>query len=181
MSFNVSNLDVELLEGDITESECGAIVNAANAFLKHGGGVAYAIVKKGGKIIQEESDEFVKKHGPLRKGEVAVTSAGRLKAKYVIHTVGPIYGEGTYDDLVLAYRAALEKADELKVDCVAFPAISTGAYGFPYADSAQALLDSLKGFKGKNLRKVKVYLYGSEAYKTFLETFSKALKQAQND
>ncbi|MGC8568775.1 MAG: macro domain-containing protein [Nitrososphaeria archaeon] len=176
MEVKVNEIRVLLLNGDITDAECDAIVNAANAFLKHGGGVALAIVRKGGSIIQKESDEFVKKHGPLRKGEVAVTTAGRLRAKHIIHTVGPIYGQGSMEDLVAAYLASLRKADELGDACIAFPAISTGAYGFPMEDSALAFLEALKSFRGKSVREVRVYLYGDEAYRTFVDAFTRALE-----
>ncbi len=167
----IGSIDVKIIKGDLTDSECDAIVNAANAFLQHGGGVAYAIVKKGGYSIQKESDEFIKNHGPLKKGEVALTSGGKLKAKYVIHAVGPIYGEGDYNDLVLAYKAALEKAIALGLSCVAFPAISTGAYGFPYEDSAKAFLEALKSVKDGSLKEVRVYLINDEAYSAFKRVF----------
>ncbi|MFP3131017.1 MAG: macro domain-containing protein [Nitrososphaeria archaeon] len=171
MEKKIGSINLKLIKGDLTDADCDAIVNAANSFLKHGGGVAYAIVKKGGYSIQKESDEFVKKHGPLKRGEVALTSGGNLKARYVIHTVGPIYGEGSFEDLVLAYRSALEKALELKLKCIAFPAISTGAYGFPYEDSAKAFFDALKDFKGDSLREIRVYLFNDEAYDVFKRVF----------
>ncbi len=167
----IGSAEIKLIKGDITDADCDAIVNAANAFLQHGGGVAYAIVKKGGYSIQKESDDFIKNHGPLKKGEVALTSGGKLKAKYIIHTVGPIYGEGSYEDLVLAYRVALEKALELKLSCVAFPAISTGAYGFPYEDSAKAFLEAVKSIKGGTLKEIRMYLINDEAYKIFKKVF----------
>ncbi len=165
------SITVKLIKGDVTEAVCDAIVNAANAFLQHGGGVAYAIVKKGGYLIQKESDEFIKNHGPLKKGEVALTSGGKLNAKYVIHTVGPIYGEGNYNDLVLAYKVALEKAAELKLSCVAFPAISTGAYGFPYEYSAKAFLEAIKHVGNSSLKEVRIYLINDEAYNAFKKVF----------
>ncbi|MGC8543686.1 MAG: macro domain-containing protein, partial [Vulcanisaeta sp.] len=87
-----NGVTAELIKGDITEIEADAIVNAANSYLEHGGGVAGAIVRKGGYEIQEESREWVRKYGPVPVGGVAVTKAGRLKAKYVIHAVGPRCG-----------------------------------------------------------------------------------------
>ena len=94
MLRRVNNSQLELLEGDITEMTTDAIVNAANSHLKHGGGVAGAIVRKGGRIIQDESDKI----GYCAVGEAVITGAGRLKAKHVIHTVGPRMGEGNEDE-----------------------------------------------------------------------------------
>jgi hypothetical protein len=91
--FKVGRLLVRVVKGDITGLCADVIVNAANSWLKHGGGVALAIVNKGGKIIQDQSDKYVARNGPLHTGGVAVTRAGKLKAKFVIHAVGPVYGE----------------------------------------------------------------------------------------
>jgi len=94
MGYKVGKMRVSLIKGDITEAEADAIVNAANSILEHGGGVAEVIVRKGGWEIQEESREYVRRFGPVPAGEVTVTKAGRLKVKYIIHTVGPRYGIG---------------------------------------------------------------------------------------
>ena len=85
---------IQLVKGDITDLEVDAIVNAANKWLKHGGGVAAAIVRKGGEIIQKESNKIISEYGPLEVGDAVITTAGKLKVKAVIHTVGPVYGEG---------------------------------------------------------------------------------------
>ena len=135
-----NGIEVELIKGDITEVEADAIVNAANSYLQHGGGVAGAIVKKGGYVIQKESDEYVKRYGPVPVGEVAVTSAGKLKAKYIIHAVGPRYGIESDDKLESAIRKSLEKAEELNLSSIALPAISTVIYGFPYNLCAQIMV-----------------------------------------
>ncbi len=139
---------VQIVLGDITEEDVDAIVNAANRFLRHGGGVAGAIVRKGGKKIQEESDEYVRTHGPLRTGEAVVTSGGRLKAKYVIHTVGPIWrGDGTEDSLL--YKAifnALLRACDAGAVSVSMPAISTGIYGFPKERAVPIFARAIKDF-----------------------------------
>jgi len=97
-----SGQTIRILRGDITAEQVDAIVNAANSHLKHGGGVAAAIVKKGGEVIQRESDEWVRQYGPVPTGQVAITNAGNLPAKAVIHAVGPVWGEHTP-----------ERADEL--------------------------------------------------------------------
>ncbi|MFP3218516.1 ADP-ribose-binding protein [Acidianus sp.] len=160
---------VYLTKGDITEIEADVIVNAANSFLEHGGGVAYAIVRKGGKEIQEESREYVRKHGPLKTGEVAVTSAGKLKAKYIIHAVGPRYGIEGEEKLEEAIRNSLRKAEELKVKSIALPAISTGIYGYPYEVCARKMAKVLK--ENWNLDKIIVCLYANYAYDVFKRIF----------
>lgn len=170
-----NGLSVELIQGDITEIEADAIVNAANSYLKHGGGVAYAIVKKGGYIIQKESDEYVNKYGPVPVGEVAVTSAGKLKAKYIIHAVGPRYGIEGDDKLESAIRKALEKADELNLSSIALPAISTGIFGYPYETCASIMVNVIKSYKPKSIKKVIVVLYSNEAYQIFKRIFDENL------
>jgi len=159
------------MQGDITEVSVDAIVNAANPYLIHGEGVAYAIVKKGGYEIQEESNRYVKEHGPLKVGDVAVTGAGNLKARYVIHTVGPRYGIEDDNKLESAVRKSLEKADDLKLTSIALPAISTGIYGYPYHICARIIACVLKGYKPKTLKSVTIVLYDSKAYSVFKSVF----------
>ncbi|AAK43008.1 ADP-ribose-binding protein [Saccharolobus solfataricus] len=176
MYKNPYGLEIYLIKGDITEIEADAIVNAANSYLQHGGGVAYAIVRKGGYIIQKESDEYVKKFGPVPVGEVAVTSAGKLKAKYVIHAVGPRYGIEGEDKLESAIFKSLLKADELSLSSIAMPAISTGIYGYPFEICARIMANVLKGYKPKTLRKVMICLYTKDAYDVFKSIFNSILK-----
>ena len=134
---------VKVVLGDITEEETDAIVNAANSHLKHGGGVAGAIVRKGGKIIQEESDRI----GYCPVGKAVYTSAGKLKAKYVIHAVGPRWGEGDEENkLRSAVRSALDVATELKLRSVAIPAISTGIFGYPKEEGTRVILEEVIKF-----------------------------------
>jgi len=123
---------IQLVHGDLTQERVDAIVNAANAHLQHGGGVAGAILRQGGGVIQTESDAWVRQHGPVSHAEPAYTSAGLLPCRYVIHAVGPVWGEGQEDNkLSAAVLGALRLADQLKLASIAFPAISTGIYGFP--------------------------------------------------
>ena len=176
--YSINKLSIILIKGDITEVEADAIVNAANRYLKHGGGVAGAIVRKGGYEIQRESDEYVRRHGPLPVGGVAVTSAGKLKAKYVIHAVGPVYGDPRGDEkLAEAIRNSLSKAEELGLRSIALPAISTGVYGYPLKKCAEIMVDVLKEFseKAESLKKVLVVLYGDKAYNEFLQVFDEKL------
>ncbi|AWR98542.1 ADP-ribose-binding protein [Metallosphaera hakonensis] len=164
-----------LLKGEITEIEADAIVNAANPYLSHGGGVAWAIVRRGGEIIQRESEEYVRKYGPVPVGGVAVTSAGSLKAKYVIHAVGPRYGIEGREKLELAIRKSLEMAEKLGLRSIAFPAISTGIYGMPYDVCAETMSDVFLKFKPRSINEVMVVLFGEEAYQVFEKVFEKIL------
>jgi len=177
MEFVVGGVVVRLLQGDITEVEAGAVVNAANSYLEHGGGVAGAIVRKGGWVIQEESREWVRRHGPVPVGGVAVTSAGRLRAKYVIHAVGPRCGVEPIEKLGEAVKNALLKAEELGVESVALPAISTGVFGCPYHDAAMQMATAIKETapKLKSVRLIMVVLYNEEAYRAFTDVFKKVL------
>ncbi|PLV59227.1 AAA family ATPase [Thermotoga sp. KOL6] len=140
---------IRIVKGDITKEEVDAIVNAANEYLKHGGGVAGAIVRVGGTIIQEESDKIVEEKGRVPTGEAVVTSAGNLKAKYVIHAVGPIWKGGNYGEDDLLYKAvynALLRAHELKLKSLSMPAISTGIFGFPKERAAKIFARVIKDF-----------------------------------
>ncbi|MCK4910280.1 MAG: macro domain-containing protein [Thermodesulfovibrionales bacterium] len=127
---------LRLVQGDITERPVDAIVNAANPFLQHGGGVAGAIVRKGGEVIQEESNRI----GYLDVGKAAITGAGSLRARHVIHAVGPRMGEGDEDEkLVSAVRSVLELAEDKGLQSISLPAISSGIFGFP-KDRCAAIL-----------------------------------------
>ncbi len=177
VEYNVNNLKITLIQGDITEVSADAIVNAANPYLMHGGGVAYAIVKKGGYEIQEESSRYVKEHGPVKVGDAAVTRAGKLRAKYVIHAISPRYGIGDDDKLESAVRKSLEKADELKLTSIALPAISTGIYGYPYHICAKIMANVLKHYKPKTLKSVTIVLFDAEAYSIFKSVFDEVYQQ----
>ena len=180
--YKFKNLTILLIQGDITELKVDAIVNAANSYLKHGGGVAGAIVRKGGRIIQEESDRYVREHGTVPTGSVAVTTAGKLKAKYIIHAVGPIYGDENGDEkLASAIRSSLEKAEELGLESIALPAISTGIYGYPYDRCASIMFNEIMKFskRASSLKKVIVCLYGDEAYDVFEKIFDSSYKETK--
>lgn len=127
--------------GDMTTERVDAIVNAANAFLRHGGGLAGAIVERGGVTIQEESDLLA----PVEVGDAAVTSAGDLPARWVIHAVGPVWGTGN-EELLLrsAVRRSLHRAGELGASSVAMPAISTGIFGYPKAEGTRVITDEVR-------------------------------------
>lgn len=174
--YVVRETEVVLVKGDITEAEVDVIVNAANPYLEHGGGVARAIVRKGGEVIQEESREYVRRHGPVPVGGVAVTSAGRLRAKYIVHAVGPVYGDPEGDaKLASAVRSSLEKAEELGASSIALPAISTGVFGYPLDRAAEIMASVFRDYRFTRLRRVYVYLYTDDAYRVFTEVFDRVL------
>lgn len=148
-----SGQTVRVVHGDLTEEQVDAIVNAANEHLAHGGGVAGAIVRKGGRVIQEESTAWVREHGPVRTGTAAMTGAGRLSASKVIHAVGPVWrgGEsGEEEDLASAVQSALTLANEHKLVSISFPAISSGIFGFPKKLCAQVILEAVGEFFQKH-------------------------------
>ena len=158
---------IKIIHGDITEEETEAITNAANSHLKHGGGVAGAIVRKGGYVIQKESDEIVRKQGPVPVGSAVITGAGNLKAKYVIHTVGPVWGEGDEDNkLKSAIRSVLELAEKRGIKSVAIPAVSSGIFGFPKERAAKIILNEvIKFFENTRPEHLKeVHLTNIDAY-----------------
>ena len=139
--------EIQLFQGDITNEEVDAIVNAANEYLQHGGGVAWAISKKGGLTIQKESTLWVLKYGRVSHERPAWTSGGRLPAKYVIHAVGPVWGDGDEDKkLESAVAGSLRLADELKCSSIALPAISTGIFGFPKDRAARLIFSAIESF-----------------------------------
>jgi O-acetyl-ADP-ribose deacetylase len=129
------------VHGDLTRQNVDAIVNAANEHLAHGGGVAAAIVRAGGPIIQDESRGWVRSHGPLGPGEAAVTSAGVMPAAHVIHVVGPRFRSGQDNEALLrtAVRAALDTAADVGATSIAIPAISAGIFGYPRAEATKVI------------------------------------------
>jgi O-acetyl-ADP-ribose deacetylase (regulator of RNase III) len=166
MKTDIGNSVLELCDGDITEMDTDAIVNAANVRLVLGGGVAGAIRAKGGPSIQAECDKI----GGTFVGGAAITTAGNLKARYVIHAVGPCMGEGDEDEkLRNATLNSLKVADENNLKSISFPAISTGIFGFPIERCAKIMLETTIGYlKGPTgLDKVVFCLFGSESYDIF--------------
>jgi O-acetyl-ADP-ribose deacetylase (regulator of RNase III) len=177
----IGRATLEVLRGDITALAVDAIVNAANVHLQHGGGVAAAIVRKGGPIIPDESDRLIaERGGPLDTGEAVITTGGKLPAQFVIHTAGPIWGEGDEDaKLRRACLSSLTLADEKKLKSIAFPAISCGIYHFPVQRAARILLkaaaDHLAGSAGR--QRVIFCLYDEPTYNVFAGTLDEIKNQ----
>lgn len=176
MQVKIGETVIELVEGDITELAVDCIVNAANSMLKMGGGVAGAIRRKGGEKIQEECDRIVAERGPIPVGGAAITSGGNLKAKYVIHAVGPVYGEGDEErKLRDAVINSLKLAEQYGVSSIAFPAISTGAFGMPKKMCAETMLPAAISYakSGTSIKRIVFCLYDHETFNTFKEALQK--------
>ena len=171
MELKIKNAKIRLVEGDITEQETDAIVNAANAALQLGGGVAGAIRRKGGPSIQEECNRI----GGTHTGGAVITTGGNLKARYVIHAVGPRMGEGDEDrKLENATLNSLRVADENHLTSLTFPAISTGIFGYPIDRCARIMLEATREYlEGETGLELIVFcLYGERAYTVFKNTLA---------
>lgn len=162
---------LQLIRGDITAETTDAIVNAANAYLQHGAGVAGAIVQRGGESIQRESDAWVQEHGLVTHDSPAWTGAGDLPCRYVIHAVGPVWGEGGEDDkLAAAVHGALDVADRLGLASIALPALSTGIFGFPKERAAGVILSAVRTYfaaGGSQIRLVRLVLFDAGTVEAF--------------
>jgi O-acetyl-ADP-ribose deacetylase (regulator of RNase III) len=170
----VSGKKMRLVQGDITGRDVEAIVNAANSHLRHGGGVAGAIVRKGGHIIQEESDRI----GFVPVGNVAITVGGKLPARFVIHAVGPRMGEGDEEDkLRSAVRSSLILASQKGLKSISIPAISSGIFGFPKDRCADILTGEAVHFIRENrdssLEIVEFCIYDDTTLAYFKKEFDK--------
>ncbi|MFX1498867.1 MAG: macro domain-containing protein [Promethearchaeota archaeon] len=166
-ALKVGNSEIKLIQGDITEMDTQVIVNAANSQLILGGGVAGAIRKKGGPKIQEECNKI----GGTHVGGAVITTGGNLKAKYVIHAVGPRIGEGSEDEkLKNATLNSLKLMDEQNLQTITFPAISTGIFGFPIDRCAKIMISTAKEYlktKVTQIKEVVFCLYSSTDYAVF--------------
>ena len=142
----VGRARLSVIQGDITRQNTDAIVNAANPGLMGGGGVDGAIHRSGGPAILEECKQIVSRQGRLPTGRAIITTGGNLKARHVIHTVGPIWHGGNKGEpglLASAYRESLKVANENNLDSISFPSISTGAYGYPVAEASRVAVQTV--------------------------------------
>lgn len=147
--IQIGQTQIQCIQGDITVQKVDAIVNAANSSLLGGGGVDGAIHRAGGSAILEECQQIRNRQGGCPTGEAVITTGGRLPAKYVIHTVGPVWNGGSNNERQLlshCYQNSLQLADEHNVTTIAFPNISTGIYHFPKDEAAQIALDTVQDY-----------------------------------
>jgi len=168
MEVKVGQAILELVEGDITRQDTEAIVNAANTRLIPGGGVDGAIHRAGGPAIEAEA----RKLGGCPTGEARITTGGKLAARYVIHTAGPVYKDGLHREpelLASCYRESLKLASAKGLKTLAFPSISTGVYGYPLADAARVALTTIKDYLAQHpeIERVRLVLFGRPAYEAY--------------
>jgi O-acetyl-ADP-ribose deacetylase len=163
-------VDIEFVRGDITEQQVDAVVNAANSSLLGGGGVDGAIHRRGGPEILAECKRIRADHHPrgLPTGQAVATTAGRLPARWVIHTVGPVWSKRDDRSALLesCYRESLRVADELGAVSVAFPAVSAGVYGWPMDDAARIAVETVRA-ADTTVALVRFVLFGDDAYRAF--------------
>ena len=176
----INQAELSIIQGDITEQATDAIVNAANSSLMGGGGVDGAIHRAGGPAILEECRQIVSRQGRLPTGKAVITTSGNLKARYVIHTVGPVWHGGSKGEAQLlesAYRESLKLAAETNLSSVSFPSISTGAYGYPVDEASRIALRTVISFLGEPapIREVVFVLFD---YRTF-EAYASALRETK--
>ncbi len=166
-----------LLQGDITTQELEAIVNAANPQLTPGGGVSGAIHRAGGPEVTQAAAAIRREKGPLATGEAVITPAGNLPAKWVIHTVGPVWhggGKGEPELLAKAYRSCLELAVARGIKTIAFPSISTGVYGYPVEEAAKVALSTIRDFLREHpggLSEVRMVLFSQGDFAAYLRAW----------
>jgi O-acetyl-ADP-ribose deacetylase (regulator of RNase III) len=172
----IHDCEIHLEKGDITDQRTDAIVNAANSSLMGGGGVDGAIHKRGGKAILNECKEIKREHWPegLPTGEAVITSGGNLPARYVIHTVGPVWRGGNRGEpelLANAYRNSLQLLLDQGLKSISYPSISTGAYGYPINQASRIALSTINGFleDHKGLEKVFIILFSDRDYMAYME------------
>lgn len=167
---------LQIVQGDITIEVVDAIVNAANEHLQHGGGVAWAIVHRGGDMIQKESDKWIQQHGLVSHAHPAWTVGGALSAKYIVHAVGPVWGDGDEDKkLADAIAGSLRVADKLKLSSIAMPAISTGIFGFPKDRAAGIIFSAIENYflitENSTLKNIRIVLFDDATIQPFLKAW----------
>ena len=173
MEMSINQTKLTVIQGDITKQATDAIVNAANSSLMGGGGVDGAIHRAGGPAILEECKKIVARQGRLPAGKAVITTGGNLKARYVIHTVGPIWhgGKGNEAELLKsAYYECLKLAIENKLAGISFPSISTGAYGYPVDEAAKIAVGTVVSFlkeQATSLKDVVFVLFDSRTYQSY--------------
>jgi O-acetyl-ADP-ribose deacetylase (regulator of RNase III) len=173
METMINKTKVSIVQGDITRQATDAIVNAANPSLMGGGGVDGAIHRAGGAAILEECKKIVARQGRLPTGKAVITTGGNLKARHVIHTVGPIWHGGTGNEAELlrsAYYECLKLATENNLTSIAFPSISTGAYGYPVDEAAKIAVSTVVSFlkeQATSLKDVVFVLFDSRTYQSY--------------
>jgi O-acetyl-ADP-ribose deacetylase (regulator of RNase III) len=176
----IGTKDIVVIQGDITQETTQAIVNAANSGLRGGGGVDGAIHRQAGSVIDRECKSYIAENGRLPAGKAMWTSGGNLPAKYVIHTVGPVYENDKSSEPILrsAYHESLRIAEELGLESIAFPAISAGVYGYPLDKAAKVALSTIYDYlrtEATSLKLVKMVCFTDSSYEAFRKALGSSL------
>jgi len=173
MEVSINQVKLAIIQGDITRQGTEAIVNAANSSLMGGGGVDGAIHRAGGSAILEECKQIVARQGQLPTGKAVMTTGGNLKARFVIHTVGPIWHGGNSGEpelLASAYRESLRVTVENNLGSISFPSISTGIYGYPVAEAAKVAIGTVASFlkeQSTSIKEVVLVLFDSVTFTSY--------------
>jgi len=176
-SVVIGNSILMVKKGNITVENVDAIVNAANSSLMGGGGVDGAIHRAGGPEILAQCIQIIKTQGRLPSGQAVITKGGKLKAKYVIHTVGPVWHGGSIGEkeiLASCYSNSLKLALENQIETIAFPSISTGAYGYPVSKASRIAIETIMNFLNKNIgiKEVRMVLFDDATYNVYIGALS---------
>jgi O-acetyl-ADP-ribose deacetylase (regulator of RNase III) len=177
LSLTIGRTTLRVLQGDITQQDTDAIVNAANSGLLGGGGVDGAIHRAGGPKILEECKAIREQQGGCPTGQAVITSGGNLKARYVIHAVGPVWRDGNHNEdqlLATAYRNSLQLGVKHRIRTISFPSISTGAYGFPIDRASRIAFETVREFVEQNphLEEVRFVVFSQRDLETYSPLFS---------
>lgn len=181
--IRINQTKLSIIQGDITKQATEAIVNAANPSLMGGGGVDGAIHRAGGPAILEECRQIVSRQGHLPTGKAVITTGGNLKARFVIHTVGPVWHGGNEEEpelLASAYHESLKVAAENNLSSVSFPSISTGAYGYPVAEAAKVAVNAVASFLKERVTSIKEVVFVLFDSATF-ESYASVLGQISGE
>ncbi len=177
----INHAKLSIIKGDITRQATDAIVNAANSSLMGGGGVDGAIHRAGGPAILEACKQIVSRQGRLPTGQAVITTAGNMKAKYVVHTVGPIWHGGNQKEIELlasAYRESLNLAAENNLTGISFPSISTGAYGYPIDEASRIAIKTVASFLSEttSIKEVVFVLFDSRTFEAYASALQKMVE-----
>ena len=181
--IRINQAVLAIIRGDITRQTTDAIVNAANSSLMGGGGVDGAIHRAGGPAILEECKQIVSRQGRLPTGKAVITTGGNLKARFVIHTVGPIWHGGNRGEpelLASAYRESLRVAAENNLSSISFPSISTGAYGYPVVEAAKVAVNAVVSFLKENatsIKKATFVLFDSTTFQSYASALNEMVRE----
>jgi O-acetyl-ADP-ribose deacetylase (regulator of RNase III) len=185
-SVSINSGTLKLLNSDICDEQVDAIVNAANEELSHGGGVAGAISRRGGSVVNKESRIWIQQHGRVKTGTAAFTRGGNLAAKYVIHAVGPIYHngkEGAKAQLISCVRNSLILGEKLGVKSISFPAISSGIFGYPKEESADVIMKCVARYlfedREEKIEEVRITIIDKLTYDIFKAKFKQLFIKQQ--